>query len=139
QIAVALLDDVAKMNADPELYAALRRQAGVALDEALLHFDGAAHGVDHAAELDETAVACALDDAPVMRVDSGINQVAAQSPQPRERAILVRSREPAVADHVGDQDRGDFASLAHSSGSPALRRPSTSGGVLDEWVCSHLS
>ena len=28
--------------------------------------------------------------------------------------------------------------VAHSSGSPALRRPSTSGGMFGEWVCSHL-
>ena len=53
QIAVALLDDVAEMDADAKLDAPLRRQAGVALDHAVLHFDGAAHRVDHAAELDE--------------------------------------------------------------------------------------
>ena len=53
QIAVGLLDDVAQMNADPELDAALRRQAGVALDEAVLDLDRAAHRVDHAAEFDE--------------------------------------------------------------------------------------
>ena len=41
QIAVALLDDVAEMNADAELDAALGRQAGVALDHAVLHFDRA--------------------------------------------------------------------------------------------------
>jgi hypothetical protein len=45
------------MNADQELDAALGRQACVALGEAVLHFDRAAHGVDHAAELDEAAVA----------------------------------------------------------------------------------
>ena len=134
----ALLDDVAQMNADAEFDAALGRQAGVALDHAVLHFDGAAHGVDHAAELDENAVSGALDDAPVMRGDGGIDQVAAQPPQPRQRAILVRAGEPAVADHVGDQDRRDFPGLAHSSGSPALRRPSNSGGMFTEWVCSHL-
>ena len=69
QVAVALLDDVAEMNADAELDAALLRHAGVALDHAVLHFDRAAHGVDHAAELDDSAVAGALDDAPVMRGD----------------------------------------------------------------------
>ena len=53
QIAVGLLDDVAEMNADAELDAALGRQAGVALDHAVLHFDRAAHRVDHAAKLDE--------------------------------------------------------------------------------------
>ena len=53
QVAVALLDDVAEMNADAKLDAAIRRHAGVALDHAVLHFDRAAHRVDHAAELDE--------------------------------------------------------------------------------------
>src|SRR4029077_8617973 len=62
QIAVRLLDDVAKVNADAELDAALGRQAGVAFDHAGLHFDRAADGVDHAAKLDEAAVAGALDD-----------------------------------------------------------------------------
>ena len=69
QIAVGLLDDVAEMDADAELDAALRRQAGIAFDHAVLHLDRAAHGVDHAAELDEAAVAGALDDAPVMHGD----------------------------------------------------------------------
>ena len=108
QVAVALLDDVAQMNADAELDAALGRQAGVALGHAVLHFDGAAHGVDHAAELDENAVAGSFDDASVMRVDGGIDQIAAQPTQARERAILVRSREPAVADDVRDQKSPRF-------------------------------
>jgi hypothetical protein len=34
---------------------------------------GATHGVDHAAELDEAAVAGALDDAPVMQGDGRID------------------------------------------------------------------
>ena len=55
QIAVALLDHVAEMNADAELDAPIRRHAGVALDHAALHFDRAAHGVDHAAELDDAS------------------------------------------------------------------------------------
>ena len=65
------------MNADAELDAALRRHTSVALDEAVLHFDRASHRVDHAAELDEAAVAGALDDAPMMGVDGGIDQIAA--------------------------------------------------------------
>ena len=78
QIAVALLDDVAEMNADAKLDAALGRHAGVALDHAVLDFDGAAHRVDHAAELDDGAVAGALDDAAVMHGDGRIDQIAAQ-------------------------------------------------------------
>jgi TolB-like protein len=64
QIAVVLLHDVAQMNADPELDAAVGRQAGVALGQAILHLDGAANGVDHAAEFDKAAVAGSLELAP---------------------------------------------------------------------------
>ena len=53
QIAVALLDNVAKMNADAKFDAPSGGDASVALDEAGLHLDGAAHGVDHASELDD--------------------------------------------------------------------------------------
>ena len=53
QVAVALLDHVAEMDADAELDAPVGRHAGIALDHAVLHFDGAAHGVDDAAELDD--------------------------------------------------------------------------------------
>ena len=66
QIAVALLDHIAEMDADAELDAALGRKAGVALDHTVLHFDGTAHGIDHAAELNDSSVAGALDHAPIM-------------------------------------------------------------------------
>jgi hypothetical protein len=54
--------------------------------------------------------------------DGRLDQIAAQ---PSERALLVGPGEPAISDDVGDQDRRELAGLAHSSGSPALRRPST--------------
>ena len=62
------------------------RQAGVALDHAALHFDRAAHGVDHAPELDDRAVAGALDDAAMMNRDDGVDEIAAQGSQAREDA-----------------------------------------------------
>ena len=89
--------------------------AGVALDHAVLDLDRAAHRVDHAAEFDDDAIAGALDDAPMMHGDGGINQIAAQRPQPRKRSVLVRSGEPAVADDIGHQDRCNFPGLAHSA------------------------
>ena len=46
EVAVALLDDIAEMNANPELDALLGRHAGVALDHGGLDFDRAAHRVD---------------------------------------------------------------------------------------------
>ena len=91
-----------------------RGYAGVALDEAGLQFDCAAHGVDHAAELDEAAVAGSLENAPVVHGDGRIDQIAAQRPEPRQRAILVRPGEPAVADNVRDQDRRDFPRFRHA-------------------------
>src|SRR5208282_2603087 len=57
QVAVALLDHVAEMDADAELNPPVLRHAGVALDEAGHHLDCAAHRVDHAPELDDASVA----------------------------------------------------------------------------------
>ena len=54
------------MDADAELDAALRRKTGVTLDHAVLHLDGAAYGINDAAELDEDAVAGTLHNAAVM-------------------------------------------------------------------------
>jgi hypothetical protein len=89
------------------------RHAGVALDEAVLHFNRATYRVDDTLELDDRAVARALDDAAVMNRDRGVDEVAPKGSQARENAILVRAGEPAVADHVGDQDCRKFAGLAH--------------------------
>ena len=77
------------MDADPEFDAAIGRQAGIALDHRILDLDGAAHRVDDAAELDERAVAGALDDASAMDGDGRIDEVAAQRSKPRQRAVLV--------------------------------------------------
>ena len=79
----ALLDNVAKMNADAKLDATFRRQAGVALDHAGLHLKGATHGVDHAAELDDDPVARPLDDTAMMGGDGGVDEVAAEAPKAR--------------------------------------------------------
>ena len=89
QVAVALFDDIAQMDADTELDAPLGRQPSIALDHAALHLDGAAHGIDHAAKFDKRAIACPLDDAAVMHGDGRIDQVASECPQSRQCAILV--------------------------------------------------
>ena len=39
------------------------------------------------------------------------------------RAFLVRAHQTRAARHIGGQDRGETARRAHSSGIPALRRP----------------
>src|SRR5262249_52904910 len=89
QVAIALLDDIAEMDADADFDVALRRQAGVALDHAVLDLDGAANRIDDASELDENAIARPFDDAVVMQRDGGVDEVAAERAQPRKRPLLV--------------------------------------------------
>ena len=115
EIAVGLLDDVAEMNADPELDALVRRDSPVALGHAVLNFDGAAHGVDHAAKLDKRAVPSSLDDAAVVRGDGGVDQVAAQPPEARKGAVLVGVGETAVTDNISGQDGSDLPGFGHSA------------------------
>jgi hypothetical protein len=118
QITVALLDDVAQMNADPEDDAAILGHARVALDHGVLNFDGAANGVDDAAELDDRAVPGSLDDSPAMHGDGRVDEIAAQRPQPRQYAIFVRAGEPAIADDIRAKDRRQFSGLGHSAPRP---------------------
>ncbi len=113
QIAVALLDHVAQMNADPEFDPPVLRHAGVALDHRVLDLDRATHGVDDAAEFDQRPVAGPLDHAPVVDGDGRVDQIAAQRAEPGERAVLVRAGETAESDHVGGEDRGKFSRFGH--------------------------
>jgi hypothetical protein len=92
----------------------MRRSGGtprIALDQAVLHLDRAAHRVSHAAELDDCAVAGSLDDAAVMGADGGVDKIAAQPPDARQRALLVNAGEPAVADNIRDQDGRELAGI----------------------------
>src|SRR4029077_5230793 len=66
EVAISLLDDITDMDADAKLDAALRWQAGIALDHRILHFDGAAHGIYNAAKLNQCTIACALHHAPLV-------------------------------------------------------------------------
>ncbi len=113
QVAVAFLDHVAKVDANPEFDAPVGRQAGVALLHAVLHFDCAARGVDNAAELDKRAVGRALDDPSISGGDGGIDEVAAQGPEARERPLFVEARKPAVASDVRSQYCGEPSGLGH--------------------------
>ena len=101
QVAVALLDHVAEMDADAKFDALVRRDLSIALDHRPLDFNGAVHRVDDTPELDDAAVASALDDAAMMHGDGRIDQVASQRPQPRQNPVLVGSGKPRIADDVG--------------------------------------
>jgi hypothetical protein len=72
------------MDADPKFYAFVRRDPSVALDHRPLDLNGAVHCVDDTPELDDAAVAGALNDPTVVHGDGRIDQVASERPQPRQ-------------------------------------------------------
>src|SRR5277367_6420323 len=115
------------MTADTKFNAALGRQAGVALNHAVLHLDRAAHGVNDAAKLYEAPVARSLDDASVMHGNGRVDQVTPKRPEPGQRAIFVGPGEPAVPDHIRDQDRCYLAGLAHGAPSAAMQISTNTG------------
>jgi len=115
---------------DAQFDAPVRRDAGVPLGHRLLHRDRAAHRIDGAGELDQPAIAGGLDDATVVLGDLRIDEIMPQRFEAFVRAFLVRSRQPRIPRHIGGEDRGETAGLAHSSGNPALRRPSTNTAAI---------
>ena len=56
---------------------------------------------DNAAKLHQRAVARALDNAPVIYGDGGINQITPERSQPGQRSILVGTGELAKSDDIG--------------------------------------
>ena len=70
----------------------------------LLHLHRAAYCPVDAVEHDEQGIATSLDNPAAMLVYRRVYQVAAQSPQPFERASVVQSNETAIANHVGIDD-----------------------------------
>jgi hypothetical protein len=93
QIAVALLNHIAQMDTDSKLDATFGWKAGIALDHAVLHLDGAAHGVNHAAELNDGSIAGALDHPAIVNGDYGSIRSLRSA---RSRASMRSSSAPAI-------------------------------------------
>ena len=106
---LAFDDDVAQVDADAELDARLVGRAAVAVGHAGLDGDGAAHRLDGAGEIDQQAVAGALDDAAAVGGDMRLDQLAEVALQALQRAFLVAAHQPAVAGDIGRQDGGEPA------------------------------
>jgi hypothetical protein len=122
------------MDADPKFDALVGRDLGVALDHRPLDFNGKVHSVDHAAKLDDRAVAGALDDAAVMHCDGRVDQVAAKGPKASKDSIFIRTRKPRIADDVGHQDRRELSSLGHGA-SAEVRSPVAGGTGMAARPC----
>src|SRR5262245_54664911 len=82
---LAIDDDVPDIDADAEFDLAIIGDPGIAVMHAGLDLDSTARGVEHAAELDEEAVAHYLEDAPAVFCDSWIEELTAMLPKSAER------------------------------------------------------
>ena len=72
---------------------------------AALDFDGAAHGIHGAGELDQHAVPGRLDDTPAVGGDGGIDKSFSGRLEPGQRAFLVRTHKAAISRDIRSQHR----------------------------------
>ena len=120
---VAVDDDVAEVDPDPEPDPAVLRHAGFAVDHRPLHLGGTADGVDDARELDQHPVASVLYDASAMLLDFRIDELAEKCLEPLVRSFLVHPHQARVAGHVGGKDRSQTTDRRHSR--PVVKVPIT--------------
>jgi hypothetical protein len=85
----------------------------------MTNLDRAAHRIDDAGKFHQQAVASGLDDAAMVLGDFRIDKLAAQRFEAFERALFVRPHQPRIPRHIGGEDRGEAAGLAHIT-SPGL-------------------
>ena len=93
---------------------------------ACLHHDRAAHRIDDAGKFHQQAVARSLDEATAVLGDLRIEELAAQRFETFERAFLIHAHQPRIPRHIGGEDRGKAAGLAHCVSPAARRRPDSS-------------
>jgi hypothetical protein len=79
--------------------------------------------IHNTAKLDEKAVTSRLNEPPVMRSDRRVEQLSSYLLESLESVDLVRSNQARVACHIGSEDRGKTAGLAHAASPTAKRRP----------------
>ena len=82
-------DNITDVNADAKFDPLVPRHIGILFRHAALDFVGASDGIDHACELDASAVPGVLDDASAMISDFGIKKRLSKSFQLRQRAFFV--------------------------------------------------
>src|SRR5712691_4253034 len=92
-----MLTQSTDVTADAKFDPLVLRHIGILFRHAALDFVGASDGVDHAGELDESAVPGILDDAPAMISDFGIKKRLSKSFQLRQRAFFVDPYQAARA------------------------------------------
>src|SRR6202012_4467971 len=98
---LALDDDIADIDPDPEPNRIVDWDIGIALAQLSLDFDSASDCIDGAGEFHQHAVAHELDDTSRMRADCWIDQRTTQGIQTRQRPSLIHAHKARVADHIG--------------------------------------
>jgi len=109
---VAVDDDIAEIDANPERNAIAGGLVCVSRRHCTLNVDRAAQGGIRAAEFDQHPIAGGLDDAPAVFVDLGVEQGCANLAQARYRPRVVVLHVPAESDDIGnengDEPAGDW-------------------------------
>ena len=103
-VPVGFNDDVAQVDADPELEG-LGRFPRTRGSKALLDLCGASHGLDGAGELNQDAIASGLYHAPLVVIDLRLEHLPAQVLDPRQGSFLVLPHQGGEAHHVSREDR----------------------------------
>ena len=108
---VAIDDQVAEVQADPEHDGGVLGLVPVGLGHGLLELDGRAQRIDGAGELDQCTVAGQLDQPAAVAGQCRLEPLLAMLPQARKRAALVAAHQAGVADDVRSDDRRQSALL----------------------------
>ena len=102
-------EDVGEIDPDPKVDPLGPRDVALAFGDAALDGDRALDRIDHARELAQRIVAGEVDDPAAMLDDQRLEQLAPARLEASERAGIVTTHEPRIADHIRDQDRGEPA------------------------------
>ena len=99
---------VAGVHADAKLQSPRRGVALARPRQPLLRLHRALHGIHHARELGQDAVAGGVDDPAAMLGDHAVHDLAACGQQ-AQGPDLVQAHQPGIARHVRRQDGGELA------------------------------
>ncbi|MEE8226340.1 MAG: hypothetical protein V3R30_05940, partial [Kiloniellales bacterium] len=102
---VSFHNHVTQVDAHPELDPAVLWHVCIVVIHRPLNTERVADGVDRAGEFNKHAITRDFDDAPAIGSDLGVDEVRLQRPEARARPFLVGLNQPAVADHIGNEDR----------------------------------
>ena len=100
----AIDDDIADVDANPELDPVVIGDTGIGLQHGTLDRHGAGHGVHDAGEFHQQSIPGSMHNPAVVPCDAGVDTLASVRLQRRMGANVVDTHQPAVAGDVRCQD-----------------------------------